>query len=83
MEEIVQKLFRCKEDGTLEVRKWITEVPFDAFNSMAEVCKENGRVGRARSAAMHKERDRQDLEPSVGKRGGAKCLHQKYHVEEH
>ena len=55
MEETVQKLFRYMEDGTLEVRKWITEVPYDAFNTMAEVCKENGRVGRGRSAAMDKE----------------------------
>ena len=23
-------LFRCKEDGTVEVHTWITEIPYDA-----------------------------------------------------
>ena len=38
LEEDVQKLFRDKEDGEVEVHKWITEVPCDA-----KACKEGRR----------------------------------------
>ena len=38
-------------------------------------------VGRGRSATMDKERNQQDLEPSVGRCGSVKCLHHKCHVE--
>ena len=39
--EDVQKLLRYKEDGTVQVHKWITEVPYDAFKGLAKACKED------------------------------------------
>ena len=41
LEEGVQNLFRYKEEGTVEVHKWITELPYDALQDMTKVCKEN------------------------------------------
>ena len=38
---------------------------------------------QGRFAAMDKGSNQQDLEPSVGRRGSAKCLRQEDHVEEH
>ena len=41
LEENVQELLRYKEDGTVEVHKWVTEIPYDAFKGMAKGCKEH------------------------------------------
>ena len=36
----VQTSLRFKEDGTVEVHRWIAEVPYDAFGGLAKACKE-------------------------------------------
>ena len=40
LEEDVQKSLRFKEDGTVEVHKWITEVPCDSLRGLANTCKD-------------------------------------------
>ena len=39
LEEDVQELFIYGGDGTAVVRKWITDVRFNAFKGMAQVCR--------------------------------------------
>ena len=39
LEEHVQKLLRFKEDGTVEVHKWMTEVPYDTLRGVAQAGK--------------------------------------------
>ena len=67
---------RDLHDDLKNVHKWITEVPYDASEGMATVCNGNG-MEEEDLPTMDKERGRQDLELSSGRRGGAKCLHQK------
>ena len=41
LEEDVQNFLRC-QDGTVEVHRWITEIPYDAFKRLAEASKKAG-----------------------------------------
>ena len=38
LEEDVQELFRCEDDRTVVVRKWVTDVRISAFKGVAKVC---------------------------------------------
>ena len=42
LQEDVQKLFRCKDDGKIVVLSWITDVPYDPLKGTAKVCREDG-----------------------------------------
>ena len=42
LEQDVQELFRCKDDGTVAVHRWITDVRCHAFKGMAKVCRGGG-----------------------------------------
>ena len=35
----VEALWHCREDGTVEVHKWITELPYHALRGLAQACK--------------------------------------------
>ena len=41
LREDVQNLLRYKEDGAVEVHRWITEVPYDAFEGLANARKDD------------------------------------------
>ena len=43
LEEEAKALLRNREDGTVEVNKWVTEVSYSAFGAFVSACKE-GRV---------------------------------------
>ena len=42
LEEDVQEPFRHKDNGTVVVHKWITDVRHCAFKGMAKVCRDGG-----------------------------------------
>ena len=40
LSEDVKELFRYKDDGPVEVRKWISDVQWKCFHGVANVCKD-------------------------------------------
>ena len=40
LDEDVQELFRYKDDGTVEVHGWISDVLWNFFSGQAQVCKD-------------------------------------------
>ena len=40
LSEDVKELFRYKDDGTVEVRKWMSDVRWNYFHGVANVCKD-------------------------------------------
>ena len=40
LDEDVQELFRCKDDGTVELYKWISDVQWILFHGEVNVCKD-------------------------------------------
>ena len=39
--ENVQNVLRFKEDCTVEVHRWIADIPYDASKGLAKACKED------------------------------------------
>ena len=53
-------LLRCEEDGTVEVRRWITEVTYDALTGMAKAHQEKA-LGRVWSQVLEDDEERNVL----------------------
>ena len=45
LDEAAQELFRYRDDGTVEVRRWIPDVQRNPFRGAVKVCR-NGELGR-------------------------------------
>ena len=61
LEQHGEELFRCKDDGTVQVRKWITDVQYVAFQGLAKAC-----MGRRTCAALDREGHWQNAGPGTG-----------------
>ena len=61
LEDDASELFKFKDDGTVEVCNWVSDVPLKAFRGLATACKE----GRSIIASLDKEDPNANLSAGV------------------
>ena len=82
LDEDVQKLVRYKDDGTVEVHRWINDVEWNDFHGRAKVCKYCDQE-KEDVPAMTRKAIAIIWQGSIGGRRSKQRAHEEHHVEEH